>query len=77
MPCNHIKLPNGITAIVCTRGSTKRCRYCGRQANLLCDWKLPNGKTCDAPICPRCSVPDGPDKDYCKIHVVHDGEQRC
>lgn len=56
--------------IICTRREFKRCRYCGRAANLLCDYKLPNGKTCDAPICPRCSVPIGAGLDYCRLHGI-------
>jgi hypothetical protein len=77
MPCNFVKLPGGATAIVCGRGKKQRhCAYCGGPANLLCDWKLPGGKTCDLPICSRCSTHEGADKDYCKIHTHCDGEQR-
>lgn len=52
-------------AFVCTRGQRKRaCVVCGRDADRLCDGKLAairyprksGSKTCDAPICSRCSV---------------------
>ncbi len=51
MICRTVKIPGGITAIVCgSRPRPKRCG-CGARADLLCDWKLGNGKTCDKPIC--------------------------
>lgn len=55
-------------AIICTRRKISHCHYCGALANLLCDWPQPNGKTCDRPICPKCSTHEGPDKDFCKQH---------
>lgn len=76
MPCNIKKLPGGGGAIVCSRTKVNQCYYCGRPANLLCDLVVETGErrgnTCDRPICPQCSVPVGPNKDYCKIH----GEQK-
>ena len=73
MPCETIKLSDGTHAILCARGRTRHCTYCDRTATRLCDWELPNDKTCDLPICPGCStrVSDGkgPDKDYCSMHV--------
>lgn len=69
MGCEHVKLPGGMTAIVCTRGRSKvkRCS-CGRVGTLLCDWKVGNGKTCDVPICEQCAEHVAEDKDLCKEH---------
>jgi hypothetical protein len=49
----------------------KPCSWCGAEAKYLCDWPMANGKTCDLPLCSRCSVPDphDPNKDFCRIHV--------
>jgi hypothetical protein len=68
MPCRRVG-----NAILCSRAKSAQCRYCGRDAPLLCDWKMPNGKTCDAPICHKCSVPQGENLDYCRHHVIADG----
>lgn len=35
---------------------------------LLCDWKLGDGSTCDAPLCDAHGVVIGPDKHLCPIH---------
>jgi hypothetical protein len=56
-------------AIVCSgRQRAKRCKHCGSPANLLCDFATAPGKTCDAPICPRCATPGGKNVDFCKDH---------
>ena len=63
-------------AIVCTRGSRKRCNFkrsarekmCGADAHVLCDFRTAPGKTCDAPPFPRHSVPVGKNVDYCIEH---------
>jgi len=70
MTCEHVQLPGGGFAIVCSSGRTKRCS-CGRRADLLCDWKVPSRRsgTCDAPICRRCTVSPAPDKDLCPQHA--------
>jgi hypothetical protein len=58
--------------VVCSRRErTKHCK-CGRAATLLCDHKLlgsKTGKTCDAPLCPRCATNIGPDRDLCPVHA--------
>jgi hypothetical protein len=71
MPCHHVDLGNGTRAIICTRGRTQRCKYCGRPSTKLCDWPLAGekkGKTCDIPMCERCAAHIEPDTDYCKAH---------
>lgn len=71
MTCDHVILPGGGHAIVCSSGRRKRCR-CGRRATLLCDWKVPTRKsgTCDADICDRCTTAPAPDKDLCPDHAA-------
>lgn len=68
--CEHIKLPGGVTAIVCgVRHNTKFCA-CGRPADMLCDWKV-SGKrsgTCDRPICRDHALQVAPEKHLCQEH---------
>lgn len=70
MPCEHIRLPDGTGAIICSSGRTKRCS-CGRRADRLCDWKVPTRRsgTCDRPVCSSCSVSPAPEKDLCPEHA--------
>jgi hypothetical protein len=70
MTCEHVSLPGGGSAIVCSSGRSKRCA-CGGRATLLCDWKVPSRRsgTCDAPICRRCTVSPASDKDLCPDHA--------
>ncbi len=72
MACQHVSLPDGGSAIVCTSRQRQRCA-CGRLATLLCDWKVPAKRsgTCDAPVCTSCATSPAPDKDLC---VKHAGE---
>lgn len=67
MKCTHVQLPNGINAIVCGRVRRQRCA-CGKTATRACDWKVPGGKTCDAPLCKGCTHSPAPDKDLCSPH---------
>jgi hypothetical protein len=65
-----ITMPNGTRGFVCFSGKrhrAPRCR-CGAASSLLCDWPLLDGKTCDRPLCRRCAVPVGRDRDYCREH---------
>lgn len=76
MACEHIKLPNGGTAIICGVRAKKLpfCRFCevnrrGKvRSTKLCDADIGHGKTCDAPICEAHAKPDGPGRDLCPIH---------
>jgi hypothetical protein len=67
VPCHQT--PYGFA---CTRGrATKRCAYCGRSADRLCDFPvLRNGQrtTCDAPLCSRCTSRIAGDGDLCRAH---------
>jgi hypothetical protein len=64
-----IKLEDGTVAhVLYAPPKAKPCRYCTRRSSLLCDWVMPGGKTCDAPLCRRCAVPGGRRTDYCPTH---------
>lgn len=70
MTCTVVTLPTGERAIVCTTTRRRRCA-CGRQAPLLCDWKVParTSGTCDRPICRTCSTSPAEGKDLCPDHA--------
>lgn len=76
MPCSAVKLPGGVTAIVCHRGGPSRfpkCRFCkSAPAELLCDFEI--GRTlggepitCDAKVCHACAWRSC-GKDFCPEH---------
>lgn len=72
MTCHGVSLPGGGSAIICTpRQRARKCKACGRKADLLCDWKVPAKRsgTCDAPICSACTFSPAPDKDLCPKHA--------
>lgn len=90
MTCEHVKMPGGITAIVCSRGrrgkKPKACAFCGKPSSLLCDFKrrapeISGGvqrlvdKTCDKPLCVACAVSVGEDLDHCPDHKPRAGDQ--
>ena len=68
--CELVTLDNGARAIVCGSRRRQRCK-CGRPADLLCDWKVPNRRsgTCDAPICHACTKSPTAGKDLCPEHA--------
>jgi hypothetical protein len=39
-------------------GKVQFCAFCNMRADLLCDGKMPDGKTCDKPVCRRCARMD-------------------
>ncbi len=71
MSCDRIKLPDGVTAIVCGgRGRrVPRCCWCHHTPGVFqCDWKLGNGRTCDKNICVTHAQEVGPNKHLCPEH---------
>lgn len=70
MPCRPFS-SGGMSGFVC--GPRQRAPKCkcgsGLGADLLCDWKKPEGGTCDAKLCPRCSTKPADDKDLCPDHA--------
>lgn len=69
--CEPIRDANGnVTVIVCGgRHKRKYCRWCGSYADLLCDFPVRPGHTCDAPICAKHAKPMGANLDYCPKHA--------
>jgi hypothetical protein len=68
--CLKMQMPDGSFGIICGgHARTKHCA-CGREADLLCDWKVKEKKsgTCDAPICKHHAQQVGPDKHLCPLH---------
>ena len=73
-----VKLPDGTTAIVCSRGGgpRKACVVCGRGADLLCDFKLTGpkaGQTCDRALCAKHTHRPSVGVDYCPAHAAMAG----
>lgn len=79
MPCSHVRIEGSdgqvAHAIICGRRRIRACRKCGGISTRECDWKLPNGKTCDCPLCERCSTKPAPEKDLCPVHAEQWGER--
>lgn len=42
----------------------------GAPGDMLCDYPMADGSTCDAVICPVCSTHVADDIDYCRRHPV-------
>lgn len=74
MPCESVRLPDGTTAIVCSRGGRrpkgKACfaQACRGPAYWQCDFELPDGKVCDRWCCERHRRGVGPNEDHCLEH---------
>lgn len=71
MQCARVRMLDGTVAIV--SGNFPRlvtCRTCGIVAAYLCDWRLPGGKTCDAPICGVHAFEAEPEKHLCPRHQL-------
>ena len=70
MACEHLKFPDGSTAIICGLRRSKKFCACGRACEFECDWKVKDRKsgTCDLPICSKHALQVGPDKHLCPLH---------
>ena len=63
-----------VVGIVCSRKrEIRKCAFCGRPADYLCDYPVSEGKTCDKPICKKCKTIVGIDFDYCPTHAKEYG----
>jgi len=78
MPCEHVPLGDGITAIVCHRGHRVRQRCeepgCVRPMVALCDWPVVGG-TCSRRVCARHQRHQGCNVDYCPRHATEASAQ--
>ncbi len=70
MPCEKYHTGGGGTVIVCGRGKRKQNCACGYTGTRLCDWKIGAGKTCDKPMCPKCTYEPAEGKDLCPAHAA-------
>jgi len=69
MGCDIWKDKDGqATKIVCNRGRL-RCRWCSQLSTQLCDFVMPNGTTCDAPMCKGHAIKRGTNVDFCPDHA--------
>lgn len=71
MPQEVERYPGGGRILhVLRRPTFKKCHYCDAPHNYLCDFKLPNGKTCDRPMCFRHTHRGAePNTDFCHKHA--------
>jgi hypothetical protein len=73
MHCRDIVIDGKVVGIACgSRSRPKPCKQCGARSTRLCDYPLAGkkrGTTCDAPLCDRCAVKVGPDRDFCRPHA--------
>lgn len=66
----------GFTAIVCGMPRAKKCHYCTRQSEVLCDHPAGIGKTCDRPCCKTHAEHVGADRDYCITHAEFERKKK-
>ncbi|MDQ1344853.1 MAG: hypothetical protein QG586_383 [Pseudomonadota bacterium] len=53
---------------ICGAGEPEHVCSCGFVSDLLCDYPMGDGKTCDLPLCSTCAKQIGEDKHLCEIH---------
>jgi len=71
--------PNDGPIFACGSEEVPVCR-CGHMADILCDWPVGRGKTCDLPLCPDCAHHIGDDRDLVKYGLTPEtlqGRSRC
>lgn len=63
--------PRSAPVFLCGEGlkSDPLCA-CGHTAEMLCDYPMGRGKTCDLPVCWCCSRHIADDRDLCLIHFA-------
>lgn len=69
MPCRVIKIGDSYGVICGPKQRVLSCQFCRSPHTRLCDFKMPNGKTCDARICGHCTTQIDDDLDLCPKHV--------
>ena len=73
MPCLPFQTPDGMRGIVCVQSRARPRCACGKPADLLCDYPVGRGKTCDRNICACHATEIGPDLHYCETHWRQSG----
>lgn len=78
MPCTWFVSGEGknrVIGVMCSHGhhEKRKCAFCGKPADYLCDYPIGDGKTCDKPICKKCKTIVGDNLDYCPTHAKNEG----
>ena len=60
--------PEGVGFICGPMAADSALCRCSHLADLLCDWPIGDGKTCDLPLCRCCAKEIGDDLHVCAIH---------
>ncbi len=75
MPWYRVPLNGGVVHLHLgsrgNRNAPRPCAVCGWISERLCDWKMPNGRDCDRPLCAWCTMSPAPRKDLCPEHAQH------
>lgn len=69
MSCKVISTAEGAMILCGTSSKPKHCSYCERPSERLCDAKLSDDKTCDAPMCKIHAFAVSPTEDHCRLHA--------
>jgi hypothetical protein len=69
MACNVIYQGGKPIGMMCgARRVARACGWCNKRHTKLCDQKLPEGRTCDAPMCADHAFGVGKNEDLCPQH---------
>ncbi|WP_288637019.1 hypothetical protein [uncultured Oxalobacter sp.] len=70
MTCNITKTRDGEKLFMCGEEMPQLdvCVDCGYVADILCDYPVGEGLTCDRSLCSGCAVEVAPNLHYCKTH---------
>lgn len=69
MPCYIQRTRDGGKLFVCG-DLGPHCADCAAVGDLLCDFPVGEGKTCDRPMCATHASEIGPELHYCRTHVA-------
>jgi hypothetical protein len=67
MTCYRIKIGDS-WGVICGRLGA-HCVNCSTVSDILCDYPVGKGKTCDSNICDHCATEIAPNLHYCKAHT--------
>lgn len=67
MPCYRLRISGKISGFICG-DLGEHCTECGCVSDVLCDYPVGDGKTCDRSLCEHCAKNVGVDIDYCQGH---------
>ncbi len=77
MACSHVRIGDGMTAIVCGGRRVPTCKSkrgdgstCGAAGEFQCDWKITKTRTCDRYICKAHAKQVDTNKHLCPDHQL-------